>query len=183
MDGDRLAKLLIAGLTSKQLTHVLGITTDVENKIKTKQNVGEVKMQGLEAEISVFPARELSLAAAYTYNESTIESFEDNPDLDGKDLTYAPKHKVSVSAGYADPRLLTVDLTARFVGERFSDDANTDAKTLESYFLVDLRLARRVLDAFEVSMAVTNILDRDYEEKRGYLAPERLISAGLTLRR
>jgi len=162
---------------------IYSILTDVENKIKTKQNVGEVKMQGLEAEISVFPATELSLSAAYTYNESTIESFEDNPDLDGKYLTYAPKHKVSVSAGYADPRLLTADLTTRFVAERFSDDANTDAKTLDSYFLVDLRLARRVTDAFEISMAVTNILDRDYEEKSGYLAPGRLISAGLTLRR
>jgi iron complex outermembrane recepter protein len=160
---------------------IYSITTDVENKIKSKQNVGEVTMQGVETEISVFPVTGLSLSAAYTFNESTIETFQDNPDLEGKLLIYAPKHKLSMTARYADPRLLTADVTARLVGERFSDDANGDDKALESYYLIDLRLARRVHDALEATVAVTNLLDRDYEEKRGYLAPGRLLSAGVTL--
>lgn len=162
---------------------IYSVLVDAENKIKQKQNVGKVTMQGVEAELSVRPVRGASLSLAYTYNESKIEEFEEDPELEGKYLTYAPKHKVSFTVGYDDPKLFTVDLIGRYVGERFGDDKNTDKRNMESYFVMDLKLSRKVGEHFEVSLGVENLADKIYEEKVGYEVPGRLITGSVTVRR
>ncbi len=160
---------------------IYSMLTDPDNSIHTRENVGEVKMQGVETEITLFPAPALSLTAMYTFNESVIEAFAPNPDLEGKLLTYAPRHKLNLIASYRDPRRGSAQLAARMVGKRYANDANT--QVLDDYWLVDLTLSRTVVQGVEASFAVTNLLDNDYEEKRGILAPPRLARVGLTFNR
>ena len=162
---------------------VYTVLVDAENKIKQRQNVGAVTMQGVEAELSACPVEGTSLSVAYTYNESKVVEFEEDPELEGKYLTYAPKHKVSFNIGYDHPKWFTVDLIGRYVGERFGDDKNTDTKKVESYFLMDLKLSRRIVENVEVSLGVENLADKVYQEKVGYEVPGRVVTAGVMVRR
>ncbi len=162
---------------------IYSITTDPVNKIAAKQNVGNVEMQGVEAEVSLFPAKGATLSAAYTFNESTIEEFAGDTTLTGKFLMYAPRHKLSFAAGFDNPRLLAASLTGRLVGKRFTDDANSQDKALDRYLVLDAKLARRIAGGLEISLAIANLLDEQYEEKTGFMAPGRLVNGGVALRR
>ncbi|MFH1006108.1 MAG: TonB-dependent receptor [Candidatus Latescibacterota bacterium] len=161
---------------------IYSILIDADNKIKQTENVGKVTMQGVEAELNVRPIRRVSLSVAYTYNESVIKEFEEDPELEDKVLTYAPKHKVSFGVGYDHPELFTADLIGRYVGERFGDDKNSEKK-MGRYFVMDLKLSRHITDYLAVSLGVANLTDKNYEEKSGYVAPGRTITGEITVQR
>ncbi len=153
---------------------------DIGANTKEKQNVGKVKIYGLEFETKYSISKELSLFANYTFNHSEIEEFEKDRSLEDKLLTYTPKNKASFGFTFDNPKLFKVDLRAKYTGHIFHDDKNT--QKLKGQIIWDLMFAKEIGKHLTISLKIENMFDKTYQEYRGYLAPPRFISGNLKLR-
>ncbi|MDD5159883.1 MAG: TonB-dependent receptor [Sulfuricurvum sp.] len=138
---------------------------------QTKTNVGKVKIQGLEVDASYPISEQLHVLANYTYNISKIEEYTENIALEGKYLIEVPKHKGTLSLLYANPNLVDSKISARYVGDRYSNDANT--AEYESYTTLDLKLSRKFGSNVEASVSVDDLFDKSYTEY--YVSPGRIV--------
>lgn len=138
---------------------------------QTKTNVGKVKIQGIEVDASYPISDQLQVFANYTYNVSKIEEYKENTALEGKYLIEVPKHKGTLSLSYTNPNLVDTKISARYVGDRYSNDANT--AQYDSYTVLDLKLSRKFTDNLEASVSVDDLFDRSYTEY--YVSPGRVV--------
>ncbi len=159
---------------------IYSITPDLnEPKHKIKTNVGKVQIRGVEVELGYALSEAFDFSANYTYNESKIKEFDPDPSLEEKYLTDVPKHKASASIGYKNPSIINAKASVRYVGERYSDDKNTEAKNYEAYTLVDLKLSRAINKYVVLEVSVEDLFDKTYEEY--YVSPGRVILGTLKM--
>lgn len=147
---------------------------------KEKTNVGEVLIRGIETELNYSLNKEWSLLANYTYNKSTIDEFKANTELEGNYLTFIPKHKASATLTYENPAFATVSTGIRYVGKRYSDDANTEEKAYESYTLWDLKIYKKLNENFIFEVSVDDLFDKGFVEY--YNSPGRVVMTTLKMR-
>lgn len=155
---------------------VYSVTRNATNNDKV--NIESVVTQGVELEGRYKPHEIVALNASYTYNDSTIKQSTLDPALVGKQLIYVPKHQAQLRAEMDLSQETTCALSANYVGDRASSDKNTTAP-YHAYTTYDASLSMRFSEAVRASLAVVNIGDKKYEGI-GYMAPGRLLSAGLS---
>lgn len=151
-------------------------SVDIGGGIKEKQNVGKVEIKGLETELRYNIMKDWSLFGNYTYNSSKLKEHTDKT-LEGKSLTYTPKHKCSLGISFHNPKLINIDLVGRYVGSVFHNDSNSIK--LKGHFIWDLSFVKAINEDFEISLKIENLQDRNYQEYRNYLAPPRTITGSL----
>lgn len=155
-------------------------SVDIGGNIKEKQNIGRVRIYGLEFETKYKILKDLSLFSNYTFNHSEIKEFQRDRTLEGKFLTYTPQNKVSFGFTFDNPKLLKVDLRIGYRDRVFPDDRNT--RKLKGYSVWNLMLAKEIGKDFAVSLKIENIFDESYQEVKDVLAPPRFISGNLKLK-
>lgn len=145
---------------------------------KEKQNIGAVSTQGIELDLKYRLSEWWSLSASATYNRSLVEEYAANSSIEGNYLPETPKHKATISLGYNNPAFLTGKMTMRYVGDRYSDDANTENKMYENYTVVDLHLAKGLSKTYSISLDVNDLFNEGYTEY--YVSPGRTVMAKLS---
>lgn len=146
-------------------------------------NVSRVEIRGVETELSwrVFPG--LTAYGEFVWNKSTILEDDAVAENRGNYLNFIPIYKGRIGLIYDNPDLFTAGVNAYYVGKRYSDLENADP--LDSYFSLDLYLARSLGRGVTVSLSGENLLDERYEvyslpTDESY-APGLLVNAALTL--
>jgi outer membrane cobalamin receptor len=120
-------------------------------------NIGSARMQGLEVEVSS------EGEFGYFFNLSLLDAKDLNED---KPLNFRPNLRANLGLQYGIAGS-KVFLTGRFVGEQHYTAYNPETESsedriLKDYYLVDLKLTYPLLSMLELSLAVDNLLDRDY---------------------
>ncbi len=151
-----------------------------------RQNIGSARSAGLEAELEVRPAPYWTLSGFYTFKSTRVLEATVQPELVGKSLRGSANHEGTFTLRHANPRLLDLSATGRFVGARFGDDLNT--LELDSHAVLDLRAARPIRPGIEVSMALLNVFDTEFETTRAAsglvrVGMPRTFTAGVRVRR
>ena len=82
--------------------------------------------------------KKFSLFGNYTYNESRIHKFSEDPTLEGKLLTYTPMHSWNVGFNWLNP-YLNSNVAVQYVGKMFSDSTNTQANAIDPHGLAHYR--------------------------------------------
>ncbi len=123
-------------------------------------NINEVDIHGIEAELQWYPAATTTLFANYSYNISKISEDKNNADLEGNTLPNDPRHNVHVGARYQNPQTVNASVTLNYYADIFYDNENT-MKT-GNYTTVDIGLSRKFFDRFTVYANVENLFDREY---------------------
>ncbi|MGE0554788.1 MAG: TonB-dependent receptor [Gemmatimonadales bacterium] len=131
---------------------------------RQRGNAGSLRTAGLESEIELYPHRDLSIWAAYTFNPTRISAPADQEELDGKQSRSAARHTVSAIVSYQNPRVLSLSFTGRYVGARFDDDLNT--LRLDPFLVLDARAERRLLKRASLQLKVENLFDKEYRVNR-----------------
>lgn len=152
-------------------------------------NISEVQMRGIEAELRYNINEEWSAWLNYTYNESTVEKDPTAPETEGDYLPYVPKNKGNFRIIYDNLDLFTASCTLKYVGERYSGVPNEDGKKLDDYTTVDLYLSKNILNNFKVYLACQDVFDeqpvelvwanRSTGEDDDVVAPGRFLLAGI----
>lgn len=134
------------------------------------ENATEVRIKGLEADLTWRISPDLKMFAGYTYNDSYIETFDERPDLEGRQLEYVPRHTISLGLEFRTP-LINASAVLNQIGSQYADDRNTDK--IGGYHTVDLKLWRELdfpAPGFTASLTVQNLLDEEYltsEDEKG----------------
>lgn len=149
-------------------------------------NAGETRHLGVEALAIVDLSRAiwrrcdpcapaLFLDLGYTYLDT--ENTTDDGLFEGNELPYAPRHQGFASLRLELPSRFRFAATGHFVGEQFTDQANTRAASadgrrglIDERFTLDLKASYTLRSSnLTVTAAVLNVLDETYIASR---APE-----------
>jgi iron complex outermembrane receptor protein len=143
-----------------------------------RENVTNVNVSGVEAEVNYSLSTHFLVFAGYTFCESKIVGFEKRPDLENKYLKYTPKHSGSLSLLWQNKY---VNFTARtmYKGMQYGDDENK--VELKEYVSLDVMISKTFREKFMISFDVQNLLDEKFMETVNYLSPGRLMTGKISL--
>lgn len=175
--------LALAGSTGRQIAPCGFVPAG--GTCRRRENIEEFRSAGIETEIEARPHRHWLLGASYVYNPTEITKAPTQQALVGKVARGTAEQLATALVSYDNPDRIGVHVTTRFVGSRFDDDLNT--LPLESFTVMDVRLARRLTRDASVFLTVENVFDREYAATRaasGFvrLGGPRFVEGGLQLR-
>ncbi|MBA4799220.1 MAG: TonB-dependent siderophore receptor [Rhizobiales bacterium] len=155
-----------------------------EGGVSGTRQIGQVKSRGLEIEGAAEIAMGWSVKAAYSFNDA--EQVGTN---DGKMPANMPRHSGSLWLAYdfaEDTALdgLSVAGGIRYIGDRFSDNANT--VSLDPVILVDVSAKYRLTEKATLAVNLNNVTDETYVSTCGfsscYYGSGRSVMGTLTVR-
>lgn len=126
--------------------------------------IGEINSRGVEIEGKAELGNRMNLTFAYSYLDAEIVN-DGTQNNEGNRPQFMPEHTASLWADYTIPGNgsfgdLTLGLGARFVGNRYADNANT--VKLEPYTIFDAALNYKITDNTSLSVNVHNLFDDVY---------------------
>lgn len=128
------------------------------SKYYTSENLDKVEIKGVELNLDYVFNSTLSSSLNLTYLDTKDKT-------SNKDLTFTPDLSASLGFDYKILEDLTSNLSLRYIGEQFTNSANT-TKT-DDYTLVDLGLNYRLNKTASIYGGVDNIFDKKIEEELG----------------
>jgi outer membrane receptor protein involved in Fe transport len=144
---------------------------------RQRQNLGNTRSAGVEAQVEARVRRDWFVSAGYQFADATVTSFPADPTLVGLWVPQVPHHQFTVNTTYSNPRIMTLGIQGRAIGQQFDDDRNQFP--LESFFNLDAFISRSLGHGVEVLAAVENALNQRYSTAR---TPTRTISGPLSAR-
>ena len=143
------------------------------------ENIEKARTAGVEVEAEYYPTDDLKLFANYNHTNSEIVEFEDkghnykNSDLEGNRFPTQPCHRFNAGITWFNPRLATVNLSMRYVGDRYWDVEN-DVE-LDDFITFDIKISRKFTAHLSASLEVTDLLDEAWQETEMHVTPGRMI--------
>jgi outer membrane receptor protein involved in Fe transport len=141
---------------------------------RQRQNLGRINAPGVELGVTAGIARDFTISAGYQFVDSKVSSFPANTALVGLWVAQVPHNAFTFQARYSNPRILTVEVSGRKIGNAFDDDQNQFP--LGSFFVLDAIVSRQVKGGVEVYAAAENLLNATY-----YTAATPVFQLGLPL--
>jgi len=125
------------------------------------ENISRVRMAGLDLDVRSWVTEDAAVYAGYGYTRSTVVEDESKPANEGNDLAFQPRRKMRVGVSFDDHERYTIDLSANFIGDRYTDIENT--YLLEDYLSLDLHASWRFGEHIRGFVNLENMLDERYE--------------------
>jgi len=160
----------------------IGIDSYTGRDLYQRKNIGSVHIYGSEVTANWELNDMFKFFANYTYNISKINSFSEQPQLEGKYLEDTPTHKAGIGLSFYHPAILRAEISGRYVGERYGDTDNTDEGKLDAYFITDLKLSRAFSKYLETYVNIENLFDKKIMYSSDYEGPGLVFRAGVTLK-
>ncbi|HVF30144.1 MAG TPA: TonB-dependent receptor [Pyrinomonadaceae bacterium] len=128
---------------------------------RRRENVGETRTRGLEAETQLSISDELRFTFGYLLNDSRIVDAGANQALVGKFLPQVARQQFTARALYRPAKPLTLSVQARASDAQFDDDLNTFR--LRPYFTIDAYSSYRFQKWVEIFIAIENVFNSGYD--------------------
>ncbi len=136
---------------------------EIAPNVYENDNITKVQIYGADAELRWSIVKSLKAYAGYTYTESTILEDEEAPETEDNDLAFMPRSKGRLGLTFDNPKYFTLDVSANYVGARYTDIENTSEGQLDEYVSLDAYLARRIGENVTLAVSGENLLDDRYE--------------------
>jgi vitamin B12 transporter len=140
-------------------------------------NIAKAKTEGVELFLSVKPVDDLTVRVNYTYTDTEDKTT-------GETLIRRPKNKIGLDLNYHFLNKGNVNIGVIYVGKRDDKDFSISPPRrvkLDQYTLVNLAASYDISKNFQLFGRVENLLDKDYEEVKGYGTPGLSIFGGIKL--
>ena len=144
---------------------------------RERRNSDAIRALGVEMEADARLTQTLSVNGQLVLTSSQFRGSVATPAIEGNRVPQVPAVQGGLGLTWADPRLLTLAVQARFSGRQFDDDLN--AFELNSFGVVDAQVSRSVLHGVVGFVSVENLFNADYDAGR---TPIRLIGWPRTVR-
>ncbi|MGB2923748.1 MAG: TonB-dependent receptor [Limnothrix sp.] len=141
------------------LSDALNYVVNPNTFIGRVENIGKVRNQGLEVELTVQLSPTVYAFANYTMNNSKILENANSATIDNE-IAFAGTDFFNVGLAYENQRGAYVGLFLKNVGDRFTNNTNTFA--LDSYTNVDLRARYPINENLNLTASWENIFDEDF---------------------
>ncbi len=137
-------------------TYTVGSKTYRES---TYDNISDVDIHGVEAELEYDIGYGLTTFFNYNYNISEIAEDEENPELEGKYLSGEPQHKYRAGLTYRNPVIINASIAFKYNVDEYVDSENTE--TVPDYMTLDLSVWRTFFNRLTLRLNVENVTDED----------------------
>jgi len=144
---------------------------------RERRNSDAIRAIGVEMEADARLTQTLSLNGQLVLTSSHFRGSVATPAIEGNRVPQVPAVQGGVGLTWADPRLATLAVQARFSGRQYDDDLN--AFELKAFGVVDAQVSRSVLHGVVGFVSVENVFNADYDAGR---TPIRLIGWPRTVR-
>jgi iron complex outermembrane receptor protein len=161
------------------------------NNIWMNKNIGETRSYGFESDLKYRLTEYWTFKSNYTWNPTKVQDNPADRTLEGKDLPFAPHHKVNLSVLYSRPSDFTAGAAFRYLSDQESNDSNTRyASSGEEQFMhassvVDLKASKyfkvnqNFLRGLELVFSVDNLFNEEYRTFYVYEDPGRVFRGEL----
>lgn len=133
-------------------------------------NIDDAQIFGVELELIRKLGKNFKTFFNYTWQDAQNKT-------SGTLITYSPKNKYNLGLIF-DNSILSINLTQRFVGERFADLLNS--RKLPGYSVTDMNVSRKI-NRLKISGRVENLFNVNYQEIADYPQPGRRYTVGIGL--
>jgi len=123
------------------------------------QNISEVDIYGIEAEIRYDIGYGLSSFLNFNYNISEITKDEENSALVGKYLTGDPQQKYRAGLTYSNPDIVNGSIAIKYNVDEYSDTENLIK--VPDYFTLDLSVWKKLGDNLTLRLDIENLTKED----------------------
>ncbi|MDE7073659.1 MAG: TonB-dependent receptor, partial [Odoribacter sp.] len=148
-------------------------------EIYRRENVSRVEMWGVEADLDGMPVDGLKVNLNYSYNNPHVKDFDENPALNGKRLTYAPKNQVK---GYLLWTGGVVDAMFRGAYKSRQYTAEDNSASIDGFATWDIQVSRWFLRRrLYVGAEMLNIFNNRHMNTKEYMSAGRLMNLKLAL--
>jgi outer membrane receptor protein involved in Fe transport len=144
---------------------------------RQRQNVGETRAIGLEADAEFALTSSLRLSASFLTVSSRVAEFPGNPELVERFLPQIAPQQLTFQLSYRPPSHFSFGIQGRVSSGQWEDDLNT--LRLRPYFTMDATAAYRVHKNFDLFAAAENIFNSRYDIG---LTPARTVAAPAFIR-
>jgi outer membrane receptor protein involved in Fe transport len=147
-------------------------------------NINEVDIHGIEAELQWSVINDLTIFTSYTYNISKVRKDINNAALEGNYLPNDPRHNVHCGFRYQNPKIVDISLTANYYADIYYDNENTFKPG--DYLTMDVAVSRKFFDRVTTYVNVENIFNKEYPIFRSLTsgdttAPGIVVTGGMKL--
>lgn len=126
------------------------------------ENVEQAWTQGVEFSGNAYIGRAFDVSLSYTYTETENEET-------GKELTYIPKHSISLRTGYEwDSLGLGARTGVTYTGRQYTDSDNT--KRISDYTTVEAKIYKYLSKRSKISFEADDIFDSTKSSENSYYA-------------
>ena len=140
-------------------------------------NIAKAKTEGVELFASAKPIDDLALRINYTYTDTEDKTT-------GETLIRRPRNKIGLDLNYHFLNKGNVNLGVIYVGKRDDKDFSTFPSRrvkLDPYTLINLAASYDISKNFQLFGRVENLLDKEYEEAKGFGTPGLSFFGGIKL--
>ncbi|HET9595411.1 MAG TPA: TonB-dependent receptor, partial [Anaeromyxobacteraceae bacterium] len=137
---------------------IVNVTTG--QNLRQRQNLGEARIRGAEADVEWRVVRNLTAAVGYTFVDPIVTSAPGQEALVGNQLPLDPRHRATASLLWDDLRRFAAMVQVRYVGPQFEDDQNQTR--LGEFALLDVSARWRTTRHLDLVFGVENLLDKTY---------------------
>ncbi|MBN2417884.1 MAG: TonB-dependent receptor [Deltaproteobacteria bacterium] len=123
------------------------------------QNISEVDIYGIEAELHYEIGYGISSFFNFNYNSSKVAKDEETPELVGKYLSGDPKQKYRAGFAYRNPDIINCSLAVKYNKDEYSDSGNVTK--VPDYFTLDMSLWRKIGDHLTLRLDIENLTRKD----------------------
>ena len=123
-------------------------------------NLSEVDIYGIQAELEWLPREDVSFFANYAYTVSKVEEDKNNRSLEGNYLPNDPRHNLHAGIRYVNPRIMNVTVLANYYADIYFDNENTLKNS--DYWTVDVAFSRTFFKTWTLFINAENVFDEDY---------------------
>ncbi len=154
----------------------------------TPDNIKNVISKGIDSRLEViaYESAELNIKSQLSHLWSVVTNKEvsslGNQKEVGKQLTYTPIHSGSVVM-IVDSKMINAVVAWNYVGKQFTEGENLSVRALDAYSTLNITLSKRIAIAkhnISFKGSLNNLLDEQYENRRGYPMYGRNFLIGIT---
>lgn len=139
-------------------------SVNLSGGMKQSQNIGEEEHKGFEVSLDSFWSDNVTTNFSYTHIKAKVE---DNPDTPY--VTDIPKHSFIGKIKYTPIATLDAIPEFRYESSRYiNNELIYEEYKTKAFFLMDLKVAYRVMKDLEVAAGVKNLFDKNYYYSYGY---------------
>ncbi|MBW1794941.1 MAG: TonB-dependent receptor [Deltaproteobacteria bacterium] len=163
------------------------VQVDKPGNIKTWENIGGAKIQGIEGQFSY----DIGDLFTWDYQVKPYVSFvyltEYEDDETGDDLKYVDKYNVSWGITISDLKGLSANLNFAHTGKQDITDYESgtyETITKDGFTVANLTISKKILNTIKYGSValkgeIQNLFDKDYEYCQGYPMPGRSFFIGM----
>jgi outer membrane receptor protein involved in Fe transport len=125
-----------------------------------RRNIGEGRSVGTEVELRGRLNDLLYITVGYSFVDSVITSFPDNPSREGLRIPNVSRHQVTAGLTVGRPDVAQLTLQGRYLSRQFADDVNR--QPIADFIVLDMALRKRITSWAELFIDGENLTDRRY---------------------